>query len=66
MIHLYEIDGGPFGTSWDIYDADHEYIRTIHPDKLDDLLQIYRVGGLDFCLHDLAEYDEYHLALESN
>ena len=63
MIHLYEVDGGPYGTFWDIYDMDHEYIRTIHPDKLEDLLQVYRVGGLDFCLHTLAEYEEYHLAL---
>lgn len=63
MIHLYEVDGGPSGTFWDLYDMDHEFIRSITPDKLEDLLQIYRAGGIDFCLHTLEEYDEYHLAL---
>lgn len=65
MIHLYEIDGGPSGKFWDIYDGDYEYVRTVHLDKIDVLLHIYRVGGVDYCLHTLKEYDEYHLALES-
>lgn len=64
MMHLYEVDGGPSGTWWDIYDSNHDYLRTVDIDKIDSVIKVYQAGGLDFCLHTLEEYDEYHLALE--
>ena len=64
MIHMYECDGGDNGIFWDLYDSDYEFMRSIPSDKLEDVLSIYRAGGVDFVLHTLEYCDEYHLALE--
>lgn len=63
MINVYEVDGGPMGVYWDVYDADDEFVRSIKPEYLEEHLDNYRAGAFDFCLHTLAEYEEYHLAL---
>lgn len=72
MIHLYEIES--HGIYWEVYsqalDSDPSslnYARTLEDGKEFDLyLDILRAKGVDFVIHTLAEYDEYHLALENS
>jgi hypothetical protein len=65
MIHIYEIED----QGWEVFDQDPQgdwshYIRTLQNDNEFDLyLDICRAQGLDFILHTLEEYDEYHLSL---
>ncbi len=69
MIHIYEIEG--HGIYWEAFDQDPKgdwsrYIRTLQNDNEFDLyLDILRAQGIDFVLHTLEEYDEYHVALPS-
>jgi hypothetical protein len=63
MMHLYEIES--HGINWDIYDEKYDYLDTITEESLPDSLDYLRELGVDFVLHTLKEYDEYHLALPS-
>ena len=72
MIHLYEcLDefSGQVYHYWEIYKShpydawQDEFIQDIDDNELITTLDNYRADGLDFVLHTLEEYDEYHLAL---
>ena len=69
MRHIYEIEG--HGIYWEVFYQDpqgdcSQYIRTLQNDnELDLYLDILRESGIDFVLHTLEEYDEYHVALPS-
>lgn len=69
MIHLYECSDGST-TYHEIYVEDYpdalNYCRTLENEKeLDLYLDILSAKGIDFVLHTLKEYDEYHVALPS-
>jgi hypothetical protein len=63
MMHLYEIES--HGINWDIYDEKYDYLDTITEESLPATLDYLQHLGVDFVLHTLKEYDEYHLALSS-
>ena len=63
-MHLYEIDSGR-GIYWEVYDENHDYLASLPLNAFDQLLDHYRANGVDFVLHTLEEYDEYHVALPS-
>ena len=72
MIHLYEVDDGSGEPYYDVYktviDAGYkeEFQRTLHNDNEFQLyLDIIKAQGLDFVIHTLEEYDEYHVSLPS-
>jgi len=69
MIHIYECNDGAT-TYFEIYKTiiergyNEEYIRTLeNQNEVDLYLDILRANGVDFVIHTLKEYDEYHLAL---
>jgi len=70
MIHIYEMQDHEH--YWEVYGQALEsdpsslnYSRTLVNQKEYDLyLDILRASTVDFVIHTLAEYDEYHLALE--
>ncbi len=69
MIHVYECNDGAT-TYFEIYKTiiergyNEEYIRTLeNQNEVDLYLDILRANGVDFVIHTLKEYDEYHLAL---
>jgi hypothetical protein len=72
MIHIYEIDSGRGELSWEVWQdipgqawAD-KYVRSLQNDNEYQLfLDICRAEGVDFVIHTLEEYDEYHVALPS-
>lgn len=64
MMHLYEIDSGR-GIYWEVYDHEYDYLASLPQNAFDQLLDHYRANGVDFVLHTLEEYDEYHLAVPS-
>lgn len=75
MIHIYETDDGAT-TYWEVYDGEPtsalrvlnehcEYIITLENNNEYELyLDVLRAKGLDFIIHTLLEYEEYHLSLE--
>jgi ketol-acid reductoisomerase len=70
MIHIYECSDGST-TYFEIYKTiiergyNEEYIRTLeNQNELDLYIDIIKAKGLDFVIHTLLEYEEYHLALE--
>lgn len=71
MMHLYEIDSDR-GIYWEVY-KNHPYeswqdqfVRDLeNQNEFDLYLDILRESGVDFVLHTLKEYDEYHVALPS-
>ena len=69
MIHLYECNDGAT-TYWEVYDGDPtnehcEYIITLDEGNEYELyIDVLKAKGLDFVLHTLLEYEEYHLAME--
>jgi hypothetical protein len=70
MIHIYEIES--HGINWEVYKQhpyeswQDQFIRTLeNHNELDLYLDICREMGVDFILHTLEEYDEYHLAVSS-
>ena len=74
MIHLYEcLDefSGEVYHYWEIYKShpydawQDEFIKDIDDNELVTTLDNYRADGLDFVLHTLEDYDEYHVALPS-
>jgi hypothetical protein len=74
MIHLYECLNEFSGEDyryWEVYKAhpyeswEDQFVRDIDHEELELLLDNYRAQGLDFVLHTLEDYDEYHLALPS-
>lgn len=72
MIHIYEVDDGSDQPYYDVYktviDAGYneEFQRTLQNDNEFQLyLDIIKAQGLDFVIHTLEEYDEYHVALPS-
>ena len=71
MIHLYECNDGSSGNYWEVYKTvigpgyNEEYIRTLDEgNEVELYIDILKAKGLDFVIHTLLEYDEYHLALE--
>jgi hypothetical protein len=71
MIHVYECSDGAT-TYFEIYKTiigegwGEKYIRTLEEgNEIDLYLDILRAKGLDFVIHTLLEYEEYHLALEA-
>ncbi len=72
MIHIYECSDGA-STYFEIYrqalESDPEslnYVRTLEDQNEVDLyLDILKAKELDFVIHTLLEYEEYHLAMES-
>lgn len=63
MRHIYEIDCGRGDLYWEVY-LDGECIRNLQGQNEFDLyLDILHDLGIDFVLHTLEEYDEYHLSL---
>jgi len=72
MIHIYECNDGA-STYFEIYrqalESDPEslnYVRTLEDQNEVDLyLDILRAKGIDFVIHTLLEYEEYHLAMEA-
>ena len=70
MIHIYECNDGAT-TYWEIYKTiigegwGEKYIRTLeNKNEFDLYVEIIEAQGLDFVIHTLLEYEEYHLALE--
>ena len=63
-MHLYEIDSDR-GIYWELYDENYDYLASLAGKNFDDLLDYYHIKGVDFVLHTLEEYDEYHVALPS-
>lgn len=68
MIHIYQIEG--HGIYWEVWkqriDADDDLILSIYTrEDYEWYLDILRSDGLDFVIHTLEEYDEYHIALPS-
>ena len=69
MIHVYECNDGA-STYFEIYTEDSpshlNYCRTLDEgNEIDLYLDILRAKGLDFVIHTLLEYEEYHLSLEN-
>jgi hypothetical protein len=65
MIHLYEMDAGRGDPYWEVY-SDEFFARSLQGQNEFDLyLDICKHRGVDFCIHTLKEYDEYHLAVPS-
>ena len=72
MIHVYECSDGAT-IYFEIYrqalDSDPEslnYVRTLeNRNEVDLYLDILRAKGIDFVIHTLLEYEEYHLSLEA-
>lgn len=72
MIHIYECNDGAT-TYFEIYKSvvaegwsGEDYIRTLDEgNEIDFYIDILKAQGLDFVIHTLLEYDEYHLALEN-
>ena len=70
MIHIYEMEG--HGHYWEVWGQALEsdpsslnYARTLVNQKEYDLyLDILRASTVDFVIHSLEEWEEYHLALE--
>ena len=71
MIHIYECDDGAsiyhevyktvIGAGWG-----EEYQLTLQNDnELELYLDIIKAQGVDFVIHTLKEYDEYHVSLPS-
>ena len=71
MIHIYECNDGAtiyhevyktvIGEGWG-----EDYILTLEDQNEFDLyLDIIKAQGVDFVIHTLKEYDEYHLAISS-
>ena len=71
MIHIYECSDGAtiyhevyktvIGEGWG-----EDYILTLEDQNEFDLyLDIIKAQGVDFVIHTLKEYDEYHLAISS-
>lgn len=66
MIRIYEIED----QGWEVY-KDHpyeawqdEFVRYLeNQNEFDLYLDLCRQMGVDFILHTLEEYDEYHLSL---
>ena len=74
MIHLYECLDDSSGEEfhyWEVYKShpyeawQDQFIMDIDDSELATTLDNYRANGLDFVLHTLEEYDEFHLALPS-
>lgn len=72
MIHLYQVDDGRGEPYYDVYKTvigegyNEEFQRTLQNDNEFQLyLDIIKAQGLDFVIHTLEEYDEYHVALPS-
>ena len=70
MIHLYECLDDDI-RYWEIYKS-HPFEawlcvcpEDVYHEDLEDVLDNYRAEGLDFVLHTLEDYDEYHVALPS-
>jgi hypothetical protein len=70
MIHIYECSDGAT-TYWEIYKTiigegwGEKYVRALESkNELDLYVEIIEAQGLDFVIHTLLEYEEYHLALE--
>jgi len=70
VIHIYECNDGAT-TYWEIYKTiigegwGEKYIRTLeNKNEFDLYVEIIEAQGLDFVIHTLLEYEEYHLALE--
>lgn len=71
MIHIYECSDGAT-TYYEVYKTvigegwGEDYLMTLEPEnELDLYLDIIRTNGVDFVIHTLKEYDEYHVALPS-
>ena len=65
MIHLYEMTAGRGDPYWEVWN-EFGFVRSIHNQNEFDLyLDIHRQAGVDFVIHTLEEYDEYHIALPS-
>jgi hypothetical protein len=71
MIHIYECSDGAT-TYYEVYKTvigecwGEDYLMTLEPEnELDLYLDIIKTQGVDFVIHTLKEYDEYHLALSS-
>lgn len=71
MIHIYECDDGAT-ICHEVYKTvigpgyNEEFICTLENEKeLDLYLDIIKAQGVDFVIHTLKEYDEYHLAISS-
>ena len=71
MIHIYECSDGAT-TYYEVYKTvigegwGEDYLMTLEPEnELDLYLDIIRASGVDFVIHTLKEYDEYHVALPS-
>ena len=71
MIHIYECSDGAI-TYYEVYKTvigegwGEDYLMTLEPEnELDLYLDIIKTQGVDFVIHTLKEYDEYHLALSS-
>ena len=73
MIHIYEVDSDGRGPNYyEVYKTiigegyNEEFQRTLQNDNEFQLyLDIIKAQGLDFVIHTLEEYDEYHVALPS-
>ena len=64
MIHIYEIDTDR-GICWEAY-SDEYFARNLYDqNELNLYLDICRKMGVDFVIHTLEEYDEYHLSVSS-
>lgn len=69
MIHIYECNDGAT-TYYEVYKTvigegwGEDYLLTLDPEnELDLYLDIIQAQGLDYVIHTLKEYDEYHLSL---
>ena len=72
MIYLYQEESDDGDIYYEVYKIiigegwDEQYVRTLQNDNEFQLyLDILRAQGLDFVIHTLEEYDEYHVALPS-
>ena len=72
MIHLYECNDGSSNNYWEVYKTvigegwNEKYIRTLDEgNEVELYMDILKAKGLDFVIHSLLEYEEYHLALEA-
>jgi hypothetical protein len=70
VIHIYEIEG--HGIYWEVWKQDpitphnDDLILSIYTrEDYEWYLDILRSDGVDFVIHTLEEYDEYHIALPS-
>lgn len=69
MRHIYQIDSDR-GMYWEVYKDNPEnsyidyFMRDLQDQNEFDLyLDFLREWGVDFVIHTLEEYDEYHVAL---